>query len=192
VRERPEWPTAAGDQRLVPPVALNVGSIYDSYFDFVWRALRRLGVPAQQLEDAVQDVFVVVQRRLNDFEQRSSLKTWLFGIALRVAQEQRRHRRKHDVDVALADEGLVGSSPDPREALLQAETAGVVQSLLDRLAEDRRAVLVMIELEQFTAPEAAAVLGISVNAVHSRLRLARRDAEEALKRYRARSERGRV
>jgi RNA polymerase sigma-70 factor (ECF subfamily) len=191
VREGPEWPNAAGERRLVPPAALDVGSIYDSYFDFVWRVLRRLGVPAQQLEDGVQDVFVVVQRRLNDFEQRSSLKTWLFGIALRVAQEHRRHRRKRDVDVALTDEALIGSSPDPGEALLQAEAAGVVQSLLDRLAEDRRAVFVMIELEQFTAPEVAAVLGISVNAVHSRLRLARRDAEEALKRHRARSERGR-
>ena len=67
----------------------NVVEIYERHFDFVWRSLRRLGVQAVDLEDAAQDVFVVVHRRLVDFEHRSTLKSWLFGIALRVAKVYR-------------------------------------------------------------------------------------------------------
>lgn len=167
-----------------------VASVYDEHFDFVWRALRRLGVSVHQLEDAVQDVFVVVQRRLGDFEQRSSLRTWLFGISLRVAKEYRRLRRKHSSEVQVVEEALVGTDPDPRQAALQAEATALVQTLLDELDDERRAVFVMIELEDFTAPEVAEVLGIGVNSVYSRLRLARRDLEQALKRHRAKTERG--
>ena len=59
--------------------------VYEEHFDFVWRSLRRLGVPRSALDDAVQEVFLVVHRRLAEFEGRSSLKTWLFGIAVHIA-----------------------------------------------------------------------------------------------------------
>lgn len=175
------------------PAALaefDVAAIYDSHFDFVWRVLRRLGVQPYQLEDAVQDVFVVVQRRLADFEQRSSVKTWLFGIALRVAKDQRRAHGKRGVEVPEADVVLIGSSKDPDEAAQQAEAAALLQSLLDELDDDRRAVFVMTELEGFTAPEIAETIGVGLNTVYSRLRLARRDLEQALQRFRARTKRG--
>jgi len=68
--------------------------IYEEYFAFVWRSLRALGVSRSALDDATQDVFVVVHRRLSDFEGRSSLKTWLFGIACRVAANHRRSRER--------------------------------------------------------------------------------------------------
>ena len=166
--------------------ALSVAATYDAYFDFVWCALRRLGVPPHQLEDAVQDVFVVVQRRLADFEGRSSLKTWLFGIALRVAKDQRRRRVKQAVEIGPDDDSLVGTDPDPREAALQAEAAALLQTLLDGLDEERRVVFVLTELEEFTAAEIAETLGIGINTVYSRLRLARRDVNQALRRHRAR------
>ena len=70
-------------------------SVYEAHFDFVWRSLRRLGVPAPSLEDAVQDLFIVVCRRLPEFEGRSSLKTWLFSIAIRIAKEHARRRARH-------------------------------------------------------------------------------------------------
>ena len=164
----------------------SVAATYDAYFDFVWRALRRLGVRPYQLEDAVQDVFVVVQRRLADFEGRSSLKTWLFGIALRVAKEQRRRHVRQGAEVGADDDSLVGTDPDPREAALQAEAAALIQTLLDGLDEDRRVVFVLTELEEFTAAEIAETLGIGINTVYSRLRLARRDVNQALQRHRAR------
>lgn len=166
--------------------AVSVAATYDAYFDFVWCALRRLGVQPYQLEDAVQDVFVVVQRRAADFEGRSSVKTWLFGIALRVAKDYRRRQVKQGAEVGADDDALVGTHPDPREAALQAEAAALIQALLDGLDEDRRVVFVLTELEEFTAAEIAETLGIGINTVYSRLRLARRDVTQALQRYRAR------
>src|SRR5882724_509457 len=72
------------------PAVPGFSAIYDAYFDFVWRSLRRLGVPEATLDDAAQDVFVVVHRRLPEFEARSTVKTWLFGIVLRVVATHRR------------------------------------------------------------------------------------------------------
>src|SRR5262245_20245633 len=65
-------------------------AFYEQYFAFVWRSVRRLGVADHAVDDAVQDVFVVVHRRLAEFEGRSSVRSWLFGIALRVARARRR------------------------------------------------------------------------------------------------------
>jgi RNA polymerase sigma-70 factor, ECF subfamily len=179
----PAPPFAQGEPVYAP---VSVAEIYDTYFDFVWCALRRLGVKPYQLEDAVQDVFVVVQRRLADFEGRSSLKTWLFGIALRVAKDHRRRHVKQGAEVGVEDDSLVGTDPDPRAAALQAEAAALIQTLLDGLDEDRRVVFVLTELEEFTAAEIAETLGIGINTVYSRLRLARRDVNHALLRHRAR------
>jgi RNA polymerase sigma-70 factor (ECF subfamily) len=165
-----------------------VAHLYEQHFEFVWRSLRRLGVRTSQLEDAVQDVFVVVHRRLGDFECRSSVKTWLFGIALRVAKDHRRRASKLAVEVAAEAETLVGTHPDPRQAAIEAEAALLVQSLLEGLREERRVVFVMSELEGFTAAEIAEALSIGVNSVYSRLRLARRDFAQALRAARARAD----
>src|SRR5258708_23415591 len=76
-----------------------VKEIYERYGDFVWRNLRRLGIGEEAADDALQDVFLVVHRRLADFESRSSVKTWLFGIVLRVAQTHLRTARRRRVHV---------------------------------------------------------------------------------------------
>src|SRR3954470_18698677 len=111
-------------QRLAPdpgPDALPVGeqltvtAVYEAHVDFVWRGFRRLGVPASRLDDAVQDVFLVVHRRLDSFEVRSSVKTWLFGIALRVARDHHRSRRRKE------PRGL--GEPQPDLELLVDETS---------------------------------------------------------------------
>lgn len=159
----------------------SVGELYTNYFDFVWRSVRRLGVHPAQIEDAVQDVFVVVQRRLKDFEQRSSLKTWLFGIALRVAKDYRRRGAKRGVELTVLDAVLVGAHSDPQQAAIETEAARIVQSALERLSDERRIVFIMAELEDFTAAEIGESLGLGINSVYSRLRLARRDFAHALR-----------
>jgi len=164
--------------------SLSVAEVYESHFEFVWCALRRLGVRAT-LEDAVQDVFVVVARRLAEFEHRSSIKTWLFGIALRVAKVHRRRGARSGSEVEVNDERLVGTHVDPQQAAVETQAAAIVQGLLDQLTEERRVIYVMAELEDFSAPEIAETLGITLNTVYSRLRLARRDFEGALRRLRA-------
>lgn len=158
--------------------------VYDSHFDFVWRNLRRLGVPRSAIDDAAQDVFLVVYRRLAGFEGRSSLRTWLAGIALRVASDHRRLVRRKGTHEPLSD-GHADPSPGPEEMAARGEAGDVLHALLERLDDDKRAVFVLAELEQMTAPEIAEALGVGLNTVYSRLRLARQRLEEALAAWRS-------
>jgi len=153
--------------------------IYDRYFDFAWANLRRLGVRSAHLEDAVQELFIVVHRRLGEFAGRSTLKTWLAGIAWRIASEYRRHESRKGGAEPLPDT-LVARNPDPHGAAVAAEALRLLDTLLDRLDEDKRAVFVLAELEQMSAPEIASALAVNLNTVYSRLRVARKTFDEAL------------
>lgn len=154
---------------------------YEATFAPVWRTLRRLGVPACALDDAAQDVFIVVHRRLRDFEGRSSVRTWVLGIAARVAKDHRRGQRRQGERAPL-DEGLVDTRPGPAEAASQAEARARVAQLLRGLDEGQREVFVLVELEGLTVPEVAETLGLKLNTAYSRLRLARRAFSEAVAR----------
>jgi RNA polymerase sigma-70 factor (ECF subfamily) len=159
---------------------------YEEYFDFVWLSLRRLGVAPAQLDDAAQDVFVVVHRRLQEFEFRSELKTWLFAIALRMA---RSYRRKPQAAVTVEGlEQLAGAGPSPHDALAQVEALRAMDGILASMDEERRVLFIMVELEQIAVPEAAAVLGLKLNTAYSRLRLARDDFNAQVKRLQARDQ----
>jgi RNA polymerase sigma-70 factor, ECF subfamily len=166
--------------------------VYDEHFDLVYRNLRRLGVPDALVDDAVQEVFLVVYRRLGQFEGRSSLKTWVCSIVTRVASDHRRAlRRKSPHACKNADVVDVDSVPDeraegPHEIAERREGARLLHALLDELDFDKRTVLVLSELEGMTAPEIADALGENVNTVYARLRAARRDFEAAVSRERAR------
>ncbi|MCL2448151.1 MAG: sigma-70 family RNA polymerase sigma factor [Polyangiaceae bacterium] len=165
--------------------------VYAEHFAFVWRSARRLGTPRASLDDVVQDVFFVVHRRLSGFEGRSSIKTWLFGILMNVIRAHQRAagaglwRAKAQADL----EALSDPAAGPLDRLAQAEAARLIDHVLDALDDDKRAVFVLIELEQMSAPDVARALGVPLNTVYSRLRLGRQAFTEAAARYRAR-ERG--
>jgi RNA polymerase sigma-70 factor (ECF subfamily) len=161
-------------------------ALYDEHFDFVWRSLWRLGVREAAFDDALQEVFVVVHRRLDDFEGRSSLRTWLFSIALGVARNHRRQLRRKGEPLVLSED-VPDPGPGPHEQVVRSEALREVDRLLEALDEDRRAVFILVELEQMTAPEVADALGLNLNTVYSRLRLARQDFENALARHRRRT-----
>ena len=153
-------------------VARGFDDLYEKYFDFVWRSLRRLGVPPAQVEDAAQDSFVVVHRRIADLRPDASEKAWRFGIAMRVARDYRRTLRRKgatsfDADTATSSE----MSPFDRTAKAQATKA--LERFLASLEDDKRAVFVMAELEGMTAPEISEASGTNLNTVYSRLRGAR-------------------
>jgi RNA polymerase sigma-70 factor (ECF subfamily) len=173
---------------------LDFDTLYAQLFDSVWRNARRLGVPEAQVDDAVQEVFLIVHRRLPDFEGRSSLRTWVFGIVARVASEHRRtYRRKSPHaratgGVVEADD-VAGETVGADDQLVRAEGVRLLHRLLDTLDDEKRTVLVLAELEQMTAPEIGEALGVNVNTVYARLRAARRDFEQAVARERARDER---
>lgn len=167
--------------------------VYDAHFSFVWRSARRLGAPEAIVDDVVQEIFVVVFRRLDEFEHRSSLKTWLFGIVLNVVRTHRRSLRAKHPHVLSADRGadleaLADSAAGPQEAAMRAQATRVLDRLLDELDDDKRAVLVLAELEQMSAPEIATALELPLNTVYSRLRLARQEFATAAARSRARDE----
>lgn len=146
--------------------------LYDREFDFVWRSLRRLGVPASSLDDAAQDCFVVVHRRLDSLRPDASVKAWLFAIALRVARNYRRTARRKPT-TSLDTESAESAELGPFESAASAQARRTLQRFLDSLDEDRRAVFVLAELEELSAPDISEALGARVNTVYSRLRTAR-------------------
>ena len=170
-----------------PPEPGAFEAIYDTYFPFVWRSTLRLGVPPSHVDDAVQEIFLVVHRKLHGFEGRSTIKTWLYGITLRIARAYRIRARQSRAERAVEpDEVQAPDGARPDECAQAAEAARVVNALLEGLDDDQREVFVLAELEQLTAPEIAEALGLKVNTVYSRLRLARAAFAEAAARHRAR------
>lgn len=178
-------PAPPADERAaaVPSFA----AVYEAQVDFVWRVARRLGVPDSCLDDAVQDVFLVVHDRLPTFEGRSSLRTWIYGIVRRVARAHRPSKRERPLDDAPESRSEDASA---HERLERAEALRVLHGLLDALDDDRREVFVLAELEELPVPEVAEAIGINVNTAYARLRAARRDMEQGLARHRARQRGG--
>ena len=157
--------------------------VYSTHFQFVWRVLRGMGVPPGLVDDAAQEVFVVVLRRLPEFDGRHSVKTWLFQIALRVASNQRRSLRRRGSREEL-DESMAAPGPGPDEATASRRALADVMEILDTLDEPLRVVLVLSQFEQMTAPEIGELLGLKVNTVSSRLRRAREAFAARLERKR--------
>jgi RNA polymerase sigma-70 factor (ECF subfamily) len=157
--------------------------LYETHFDFVWRSLKRLGVAESALDDAVQDVFVVAFRRLGDFEGRSSLRTWIFGIALRIAKDYRRKERRKGGWLPLPS-SLASRERDPQGQREDAELLEFIDRFLESLDDAQRVVFIMAELEQMPADEIAQTTGAKLNTVYSRLRLARERFRRAVALFR--------
>jgi RNA polymerase sigma-70 factor (ECF subfamily) len=166
--------------------ALTLAEVYETQFDFVWRSARRLGVASLHVDDVVQEVFLVVHRRLAEFEGRSALKTWLFGITRRVVRDHRRSARRKPAEplgsLEPADQAGMADAQ-----LSQRQETRALHALLDELDEDKREVFVLAELEQMSGPEIAEALDVNLNTVYARLRAARSAFEQAVVRHHARS-----
>jgi RNA polymerase sigma-70 factor (ECF subfamily) len=149
--------------------------VFEENFDRVCRNLRRLGVRERDLEDSAHEVFIVVHRHWHEYDRARPLPPWLFGITLRVASDYR-HRPRYEREVldeqTLDDHAHV----DP----IDLEARWIVLQALETLSDEKRAVLVMHDLEEYTMPEIAHVLGIPLNTAYSRLRLARADFRRSL------------
>lgn len=154
-----------------PPVAPEFAAAYREHHDFVWRILRYFGVPSASLDDKVQDVFLVAYRRWHDLDPTGSLRSWLFGIARRVAADLRRSTVRAERRLQAVPDPP--PRPGPEQLVAQAEAAAFVESFLGTLDEDKRAVFMLAEIERLTAPEIAEATGAKLNTVYSRLRAAR-------------------
>lgn len=172
--------------------ALTLRAIYEEHFQFVWKSLRRLGVREADVPDAVQDVFIVVHRKLPEFEGRSKVSTWLFGIAMRVARDRQKlayNRRQVDDEDAVAacvdDDADVSAQAERKQGL------EMLERILDTMTLEQRAVFSLFELEGLTGDAIAEMLEVPLGTVYSRLRLARETFQKAVGRQRAREGRPR-
>lgn len=147
--------------------------LFQRRVDFVWSALRGLGVPVAQVDDAVQEVFIVAYRRHEDFQKDSSERAWLYQVARNVAYNQHRTRRRKGGHLPLDEGSHAASASGPEDAAVHSQATSVLLRFLETLEVSRRDVFVLIELLEMTAPEAAQALDVKLNTVYSRLRLAR-------------------
>lgn len=159
--------------------------LIEQHLDFVWRSLRRLGVPLSGTDDATQQVWLVLSRRLPDIAPGGE-RAFLFGTALRVASDVRRRLAKQREVTGLEHLEPVDPGPSPHDLIDQRQARAVLDDILDALPDDLRAVFVLYELEEQTALEIAELLALSPGTVASRLRRARAEFEQIVKRQRAR------
>lgn len=181
---------AQGAERDVPDFA----TLYEEYADFVWRNARRLGVATAALDDVMQDVFLVAHRRLDELSRPESLRAWVFSIVIRVVRDHRRTLRRKDPEqrsaAPLLDPDLLPDTRagNPQTAAEQNDAVRLMYSMLNELDDAKREVFVLAELEEMTELEISQALGESPNTVHSRLRAARKDFDQAVLRHRSRDE----
>lgn len=155
-----------------PGQSLAFESVYRRNVGYVFRLLRRFGVLPAELEDAAQEVFMVVHRRLPEFDPtRGTVKTWLFAIARGVAANRRRSQQRRL--------RLLPPPPGPNKATCPESSAGnrqllaLVEQFVETLPEAQREVFELVDIEGLKGPEVAELLGVKLNTMYTRLRAAR-------------------
>jgi RNA polymerase sigma-70 factor (ECF subfamily) len=167
---------ATSDDRLVAMVRAHSRN--------VWRALRRLGVPVDLLDDATQEVFIVASRKI-DFIEDGAERSFLYGTALRIAANLRRSRQvqRHD-QLSDNDTNLWQTEPDQEQLVHRKHLRELLDQILDKMPDDLREVFVLHELEKLTRNELADLLGLPAGTIASRLRRARELFEDACEKIR--------
>lgn len=163
--------------------------VYDEHFNFVWRSLRRLGVSEADVQDAAQDVFVIVYNKLAGFEGRSKISTWLFSICMHIAKDRRRsahERRRSPEEIDFQERA--DPQADVGAAVERRQGAEWIEIILNEMPDEQRAAFVLFELEAQTCEQIASLLGIPLGTVYSRLRLAREAFKKSLARLKAKDE----
>lgn len=160
---------------------LDFAVVYTDNFAFVWRCLRGHGVPPRSLDDAAQEVFLVVHRGLSSYRGDSHLRTWLYGIVRNVAYKQRRtHWRKGRTEPLEVEPAAL--DPTPHDRAQDAQVAALVERVAASLDEKKRDVLVLALLEELPIPEVAEILGVPLNTAYTRLRAVRTALRAAFER----------
>jgi RNA polymerase sigma-70 factor, ECF subfamily len=158
-----------------------------AHFDFVWRVLRRLGVPESIAEDATQDVFIIADRKTRDTWPQKE-KSFLFAIALRVAADKRRaERNRPDLLQAEAWAGIADTGPSPDVLLDERRARAIVDQILESVPLEQRVAFVLFEMEDMSTHEISELLGIPIGTVASRLRRGRELFFQGVNRVKARN-----
>jgi len=165
---------ALSGERVTP----TFDEVFRAFAPFAWRVLLRLGIAESDAEDVCQEVFVVVHRKLDDFEGRSALRTWIYGICVRAASDHRRRAHvRHETPTERLPDGAL--PPSQIEDVERRRALDLLEAMLARLDEDKRAVFVLYEIEGLTMPEIAEAIGCPLQTAYSRLHAARKLVEAA-------------
>jgi RNA polymerase sigma-70 factor (ECF subfamily) len=162
------------------------------YFEFVWKCARAFGSKSDEIDDVVQDVFLVVQRRHADLKEERLARSWIYSITRRVVSAQRRRRREHDSRAAPDVDSLKSHGQSPLAAAEHNVEVRVLSALLEGLEERKREVFVLSEILEMSGREIAETIGVPMNTVYSRLRAAREEFDAAAQRRRKLLERRRA
>lgn len=161
--------------------------VYERFFEFVYRNARRLGVSPSAADDVVQEVFVVLHRRLPEYDGRATLKSWVYGILANTVRDHRRaFRRKQALLLAVEQVDQLApdsSSASPEQRTQLKQDLALLMQLLHELPEAQRELIVLADLEQMSVPEICECVGGNSNTVYSRLRVAREHLKARLTRH---------
>lgn len=174
--------TTEGSIESAPPT---FEEVYRDHFPFVWRSLRRLGIPEADVFDAAQDVFLIVHRKLGSFDFAVPATTWLYAVCLRVASDRRRcARTRYEIVGPPTDDASVPS--DAEDAVEVRQRRRLLDAALDAMPLEQRAVFTLFELDEWPSERIAELLDIPPATVHSRLRLARAVFRSVVERHETR------
>lgn len=171
---------APGADAVAP---FDLAAVYAREFDWIWNALRRLGVAPRNLPDVTHDVFVVVHRRAHTWDRARPLRPWLFGIALRVSRDHLAlGRNRHESVVDALD--VADPAPAQDQRLAEQQARELVVAALQSLDLDRRAVFILHDLEELPMSDIAVTLDVPVKTLYARLKSARELFTAAVRRLR--------
>lgn len=174
----------SGGPRVECPAAQTADfeQVFVELAPYVLRVLPRMGIASSDVEDVAQDVFLTVHRALPDFEGRSSVRTWVYGICIRVASNyrQRAHRRHEQLMAAPEEQATHADTRTPAREFEAQRTLAALDAALSRLSDVQRAVFVLHEIEQLAVSEIAAALACPKFTVYARLYAARRSVRARL------------
>jgi RNA polymerase sigma-70 factor, ECF subfamily len=161
--------------------------VYEQNVEMVWRYATFHGVPPMSLDDVVQEVFIVVHGRMETFEGRSSLRSWVMGVAHNVVRDYVRKRANRPAgDHLESDQQIQAADDGPAEAIEKKRAALLLDEILSKMNDEQREVFILSEIEQLSAPEISRALEVNENTVRTRLRAARQEFEAAIVRLDAR------
>lgn len=155
-------------------------TLYEREFAFVFHTLRRLGVGSAHLEDFTHDVFVIVFRRWGTYDASRPLRPWLFGIAYCVVADWNKKLETRKTSKDPPSEEVASTGLSPEEQAEQKQAQDWANEILDGMEMGRKTVFILHEIEGLSMPIVAETLGLPLNTAYSRLRLARRDFNQAV------------
>ena len=158
----------------------DLASVYEAQADFVWLILQRLGVRSRDLEDLMQEVFLVVHQKLPAWRAEGTMESFLYSICRRLVANYRRRPHNDDRRTTELEPELAASDDEtPEQAAETSQARARLDAILCGLSDDKRVAFVMFELELKSPSEIAAALSIPIGTVYSRVHAARQELERA-------------